>query len=999
MKYSLNGTIWQSSVTFTNLVSGNYIIYVRDNLVDPSCVSNDSYVINTVPSAPSNPIANLTHPTCIILTGSIEITNPLGLNIEYSLDGLTWQSSPLFENLSIGNHTVFVRDNAVDPTCVSNSNFAINNIPDSPTAIISDSHDVTISGNCDGDATVLASGGDGNYTYLWDDSSAQATQTATGLCSGNYTVIVTDGNGCTTSVSITINEPNALVLVLTSNIVTCYAGCDGSTTATVSGGVLPYTYEWGDPLSQNTETAINLCYGMVGITVYDDNGASATGSILVDQNSEIIATTTVISNVSCNGDNDGVASVTAIGGTGLYTYQWDDLALTPTQTVSGLLAGTYNVIIYDANMCVGNAAVVITEPPLFTASAIAEDIMCNGDVTTVSVSGQGGTLSYTGTGTFIVPAGSYNYTITDANACVANTTIVVTEPDSLIVTENISNALCYGLTGSANISVVSGGTGTYSIIWQDSSTNFTNSNILPNTNYGYTVTDANLCTIQGIVSVNQPAEIQTSLSAIDVSCYGNCDGSAAISSITGGSAPYSYIWSNMETTISIVNLCAEVYHLTLTDSNACQAYSSITIEEPDQIQMSISVSDAQCGGIGGTAYATVSGGSGLYNFSWSDTQTGNPVSGLEPGSYIGYVTDTNACTASKNFDIDVSGNIDVEITEIIGIACYGDSNGTLQATSPNGVLPLNYYWDIPANTQIVSDLLAGAYTVSITDGWGCEGYSSYTLVNPVNMVITTDISDVRCYGEANGRITILTINGTPPYTYIWNNEVTDNTITDLAAGTYQVHIIDFNGCEIDESVTVNQPEEILLDYTISNITCSGYQDGAVLLTATGGTIPYNFSINNGINYLAGNSFNNLIAGTYNLLVEDNNDCTDSELIIISEPSAMTGSYFSSNPSCIGNNDGYIGLIVSGGTEPYLYGWNENYMDIPTISGLTQGTYEVIIMDANNCVLNLGATLLEDEDVDCLRIPNAFTPNGDDTNDTWIIENLEIFPGAYVHVFN
>ncbi len=999
IEYSLDGVSWQSGTDFPGLADGTYTVYVQDNLGDPTCISDGTFVVNAVPSLPANPVATLTQPTCIILTGSIEITNPVGAGIEYSLDGITWQSSSLFSGLSQGNYTVFVRDILVDTTCVSDADFLIDGVPDSPTAVIVESHDVTISGLCNGDATVLASGGDGLYTYLWNDTDSQTTPIATDLCSGNYTVIVTDGNGCTASASIFINEPGVLNLVLSSVMITCFGDCDGSATATVSGGIPPYFYEWNDPSSQTTETAVDLCYGLVGITVYDSNGASASGSVLVNQNAEMISSTTVISNVLCNGDSNGQASVSATGGTGTYTYEWDDPALTTTSSVSGLSAGPYNVTVYDANLCMSVANVYISEPETFVANAIAGDILCNGGTADVFVSGLGGTESYTGTGTFNVTAGTYNYTLTDANGCVANTSVVVDEPESIVVNEITDNALCYGSTGSTTISIVSGGTDPFTIIWQDFSTEFTNSNIPPATNFGYTITDANNCTYNDYVNVSQPNEIQFTVSIVDASCYGYCDGSATVSLLTGGSAPYSYLWSNASTSPTINDLCAGNYSVTVFDSNGCEVYVDFEVGQPDQMQIDVATTAAQCGGAGGTAFTSVVGGSSPYSFTLSGGQSGNPISGLAPGNYLEYVTDDNGCIAEQTFSIGISGNINVTISEITGIACYGDSNGELQATSPNGVLPFNYLWDIPAYTNTVTNLSSGTYSVTISDSWGCEGTSSFTLTDPVSMVINADVSDVKCYGESNGRISITTSNGTPPYTYLWNTGVTGNIITGLSVGTYQVQITDFYGCQINETVTIFQPEELVLSFIMSDVTCNGYRDGAVSLTATGGTPDYNFSVYNGTAYTGGSSHFNMAAGTYNLLVEDNNDCTDSEVIVLSEPSAMTGSFFYSNPSCIGNHDGYIEVVVLGGTEPYIYGWNENFMDISTISGLFEGTYELVVVDANNCLLNLGTTSLKDEDVDCLRIPNAFTPNGDGPNDTWIIENLEIFPGAYVYVYN
>jgi gliding motility-associated-like protein len=176
-------------------------------------------------------------------------------------------------------------------------------------------------------------------------------------------------------------------------------------------------------------------------------------------------------------------------------------------------------------------------------------------------------------------------------------------------------------------------------------------------------------------------------------------------------------------------------------------------------------------------------------------------------------------------------------------------------------------------------------------------------------------------------------------------------------------------------------------------------DGAVSMSATGGTNPYSFSFTNGEQVVNGPMHTGMPAGTYSLFVDDNNGCHDETNILILEPAELTASYFTQNPSCIGNRDGFIEISVMGGTEPYLFGWNDYVIDIPIISGLTQGNYEVQIIDSNNCVYSFNTITLTDMDVDCIKIPNAFTPNGDGPNDTWIIENIELFSGAYMYVYN
>ncbi len=252
---------------------------------------------------------------------------------------------------------------------------------------------------------------------------------------------------------------------------------------------------------------------------------------------------------------------------------------------------------------------------------------------------------------------------------------------------------------------------------------------------------------------------------------------------------------------------------------------------------------------------------------------------------------------------------------------------------------------------------------------------------------------------SDGSIALAVLHGTSPYSYSWNLSGNSNLITDLPAGTFDVMVTDFGGCTTSGSYTVTQPDELIMTTSVNNISCYGYLDGAVLISAIGGSAPYTFRIFDGTTYATGAAFNNLSGGIYTVSAEDHNGCSKSNEIMILEPSEMQGSYIAHDPSCIGNNDGLIEISIMGGTAPYLFGWDGNFIDIPFISGLRDGDYDIVVTDANNCEFSFGNVIMNEEDVDCLRIPNAFTPNGYGPNDTWIIQNLEFFPGPYVFGYN
>jgi gliding motility-associated-like protein len=209
-----------------------------------------------------------------------------------------------------------------------------------------------------------------------------------------------------------------------------------------------------------------------------------------------------------------------------------------------------------------------------------------------------------------------------------------------------------------------------------------------------------------------------------------------------------------------------------------------------------------------------------------------------------------------------------------------------------------------------------------------------------------------------------------------------------------------NSCTIDGSVTINQPANRLdLDYILSDVKCFGQGDAYISTQASGGVPPYIWNWQYDVYTSTASNLMNIFAGSYAVHLEDGNDCTFDTIFIVTEPAPISAQYLFADPSCIGNNDGYIDVTVFGGTNPYMFTWDGGVSPVEHISGLIQGTYIVTITDFNECEYELTAVSLEDTDVDCIVIPNAFTPNSDGINDTWIIENIQMFPRAYINVYN
>ncbi len=395
--------------------------------------------------------------------------------------------------------------------------------------------DVLCFGENTGTASVLVSSGTAPFSYSWSNGAAGSS--ASGLSAGDYSVTVTDANGCTASCSVNVGQPSLLEVSSSAGSIACYGG---TTTVTVSasGGTPPYSgtgdYEVGA--------------GDYSYTVTDANGCSATTSGSVSEPSQLVASSSAGS-IACYGGTTTV-TVSASGGTAPYSG-------TGEFTVS---AGDYSYTVTDANGCSSTTSVSVSEPSLLVAaSSSAGAILCNGGTTTVNVSASGGTAPYSGTGSFTVGAGDYSYTVTDANGCEATTSISVDEPSLLVASSSAGTILCHG--GSTSVSVsASGGTPPYS---------GTGSFTVGAGTYSYTVTDANGCSASTSVTVTEPAAM--TLIILGTNIFPSGSGSVSVSA-SGGSAPYSYLWSpGGATTSSITNLSPGTYCVVVTDANGCSA--------------------------------------------------------------------------------------------------------------------------------------------------------------------------------------------------------------------------------------------------------------------------------------------------------------------------------------------------------------------------------------------------------------------------------------------
>lgn len=323
---------------------------------------------------------------------------------------------------------------------------------------------------------------------------------------------------------------------------------------------------------------------------------------------------------------------------------------------------------------------------------------------------------------------------------------------------------------------------------------------------------------------------------------------------------------------------------------------------------------------------------------------------------------------------------------------------------------INYEWTVNGFVyygNTINPIEACLYNVSlkliITNNSGntCEYYLSEEYeISESGLTITPKIKNVICKGKSTGSISIEISGGVEPYSIMWSNNNRGNTISYLSKGMYYVTVTDANNCSTTKEYEILEPEyEITLNSTIKDALCYGHKNGSILLEAYNGTAPYTYNTNKDTVTYFGSFIDKIGAGEYSVLVKDINGCTAKSKLFIKQPPKLYANCNLVYPSCIGKMDGIIEINISGGVRPYTFNFANNLISDSIITGLSKGHYNIEIYDLNNCYYNLGKITLEDNFIDCLNIPNAFSPNDDGINDMWIIQGIEDFPEAIIEVYN
>ncbi|MDF2437488.1 MAG: hypothetical protein K0Q95_1864 [Bacteroidota bacterium] len=737
--------------------------------------------------------------------------------------------------------------------------------------------------SCQGDEVFFVlHGGQSTYGYTWNfgDGSPATTTNGSGTshsytATGTYNVTVNAVNGCgsTLTISSTVVISNSAIPSLYNtegDRIWGFAGGDhnssgGVNTAGCAGDAIVFYFE-----GSATSNSFNFGDGNSGtavdqLVVYGNDGAfpvtiirhafSAAGNYLITLNLTNSCGNTVTDTMTIHigggipvsGDMTTspppfttCASIDflAFGGE---TYDWNfgdgSTLTTSSSTVSHTFAsaGVYVVSVEVTNGC-GNTAIFSRSlsvngtggPAVSLSSSTSPTCVggSNGSATISVSSGQApyiyawndpsGQATANATG---LSAGLYYATVTDAVGCSSTLAVSINDPSAMITSVNTTTTACGAATGSATVSISSGGSGTYNYLWSTGITNATATGLSSGT-YSVTVTDvATGCSSTATAAISENGGATLSLNTVtNVNCYGGSTGAININ-VTGGTAPYTYLWSNAATTQNLSDLAAGTYSVTVTDNSGCHAALSVNVTQSSAINVTTSVMvSPTCGNFDGQATVTANGGNGPYTYLWDSNaadQTTQTASGLPAGTYSVVVTDVNGCTSEGI--VDLSNSNAPNITAVTSnVSCYGGSNGAVNITVTGGTSPYLYTWNVPppqTNHQDVNNLTPGNYLVFVNDAHGCMSFRSYTISQPELLTASVMSSGVTC-GNVDGTAIATSTGGNTSFTYMWTpGGQTTQTATALNTGSYTVTVTDNKGCTATASTTISSttnPQEICM---------------------------------------------------------------------------------------------------------------------------------------------------------------------------------------------
>ena len=796
--------LWSNNAStedLINLTAGSYTVTVSLG----SCLSSTSFTI-TENALPPNLSAAGTAANCGLNDGAADLSVSGG-NGPFTF---LWSNASTTEdlaNLLPGTYTVTVTGanscSAVSAANVTNNNIALN----VNAASLGNTSCTAANGSLD-----ISVAPAGTYTYLW--SNANTNEDLSNLSAGAYTVTVTLGT-CQSSSTFSVAD-NTTTPVLTPNITASICGVNnGGIDLSVSGPAGPFTYLWSNMAT--TEDITSLLPGNYTVTVTAPNGCTEIAMLNVPNNASNFSLAGSPAPLTDCATNNGAIDLN-VTPAGAFTYLWSNSAT--TEDLNSLAPGTYTVSVTQSGSCTATASYFVIDQrtnPITSQSIVPE--LCGLADGSIDLAISGGTLPYgylwsnaqTTQDLNNIPAGTYTATITDANNCTTTASAVV--PDNSIsfaLAGNPSpNSSCLQNNGAIDLTINPATPGLI-YLWSNMATS-EDLNGLNSGTYTVTVSAGGTCTNTAAFTIASNVPTPLLAQNIVAATCGQASGSIDLS-VSGSPAPYQYFWSNTSTNEDLNGIVSGNYTVIVTAANGCTGTDNFVVPENvfapsiSSVQTQATSCIANNGAIDLTVAPIMA-----YSFLWSNAATTEDLMNVAAGNYAVTVSAGGACSSTANLTVGSNTGAVVLSGSPSAILCFGDNNGAIDLTVNSGTAPFVYNWSNANTNEDLTTLLAGAYTVTVTDMLGCSSTSVFTVVQPASALqlqcaATGEVSQI---GLTDGSGSVDITGGTGPYTVTWSPGSSQTmvpagnfSISNLGENIYGVTVTDANGCPLNCGFTV-----------------------------------------------------------------------------------------------------------------------------------------------------------------------------------------------------
>jgi outer membrane protein OmpA-like peptidoglycan-associated protein len=820
--------------------------------------------------------------------------------------------------------------------------------------------------NCKSDAptaslSVKISGGEAPYTYKW--SSGQTTDKIAQVEPGDYVLTVTDAKGLVKTGKYSIPDPGMKISIEVIKPSSGSAEGDANVNLLVNGGTGAMTYKWDN--GETNQLATKLTAGNHAVTVTDETGCSATTSFTVPEKVGALSVTlSAIAENKCADARSGLIEATVNGGKPPIKYQWSQ-GSTAEGRITELGAGDYAVTVADAAGQTASAFIKLTAPPAIVITlenVVPANLGVENGQAMVKVTGGKPPYLYkwdngvTTASVKTLSSGEHSVTVTDANGCATVLPVSITENIATlgVIIKQVGTINCNGQKTGSLQTDIKGGKPPFTYSWSNGATSAMAENLAAGV-HSVTVTDAAGTKFTASSSVPEPTVVVATATLDAASSANNSDGKATVRA-SGGTGLHTYLWDNGETTNKAIKLSAGTHTVTVTDAAGCSSTASVEVNENIQeLHVAIETTSlVKCAGTSeGSVKAIVKGGKEPYTYKWNVEGTTNTQLNLPDGVYT--LTVTDAANQSGTFVVSVfSPEPLVVTTKADAAASTNQKDGKASVTVTGGTGKYTYNWDSGEKTAKAVALGAGTHTLTVTDENGCTATGSIIITENILPLAATikQVDKLLCPDQTTASLTATITGGKAPYIYTWKGHGKDlggnETISQLASGEYVLEVTDAAGNVTGSTFIVAAPSPIVLTGKVESPATTNKQDAKASVTASGGSGKYTYAWDSGEKAAKALA---LGAGTHSVTVTDENGCTATTSVVITENILPLAASIKQTAKilCADQPAASLTADITGGKAPYTIRWKgpaKEWTGDESISQLEAGTYALQVVDVN-----------------------------------------------------